>query len=31
LSQDVSRLLGLWSGVVLRDFSAHHAIERTHP
>lgn len=31
LPQDVGRLLGLRSGVVFRDFSAHHAIERTHP
>ena len=31
LSQDVGRLLGLRSGVVFRDFSAHHAFERTHP
>lgn len=31
LPQDVGRLLGLRSGVVFRDFSAHHGIERTHP
>ncbi len=31
LPQDVGRLLGLWPWVVFRDFSAHHAIERTHP
>lgn len=31
LPQDVGRLLGLRSRVVFRDFSAHHAIERTHP
>lgn len=31
LPQDVGRLLGLRSGVVFRDISAHHAIERTHP
>lgn len=31
LPQDVGRLLGLRSGVVFRDFSAHHAVERTHP
>lgn len=30
LPQDVGRLFGLWSWVVFRDFSAHHAIERTH-
>lgn len=31
LPQDAGRLLGLRPGVVFRDFSAHHAIERTHP
>lgn len=31
LPQDLGRLLGLRSRVVFRDFSAHHAIERTHP
>ncbi len=29
LPQDVGRLLGLRTGVVFRDFSAGHAIERT--
>lgn len=31
LPQDVGSLLGLRSGVIFRDFSARHAIERTHP
>lgn len=31
LTQDVGRLLRLRPGVVFRDFSAHHAVERTQP